>query len=110
MKSVDLDGQFEYSNEVEVTIGSTDGLWISEPVPNPAKSSADVQFSIGSSADVDITLFDITGKVVRNLFKGYVNAGTTPVLFDLDGLNSGVYTYVIKAGDRVVRKQIHIVK
>lgn len=43
--------------------------------PNPVSSISQIYFNINQSSDVQLDLLDITGRVVDNIFTGYLNAG-----------------------------------
>lgn len=110
LKMVDLDGQYEYSSEVEVTIGEGQALFLSAPVPNPVKAMTQIQFSLDESANVELGLYDVTGKLVKTLFHGFAYSGVNTVDVDASDLTSGSYTYVLKVNDRMLRKQLRVVK
>ena len=110
LKMVDLDGQYEYSGEVEVAIGNEYGMVLNQPVPNPVKSNAVINYVIEEAANVEIVLFDLNGKEVRTLFSGMANSGENELKINVGDLNSGVYTYVLKIGDRMLKNQLRIVK
>ena len=77
------------------------------PVPGPTAHDITIEFSIREAGDVDIRLYSIDGKLVRQLIKTRLAAGHHATRFDARSLKSGVYLYILRAGgDRVVRKMI----
>ena len=77
--------------------------------PNPFNPETWIPYQLSKPADVTLTLYDITGRVVRNLDLGHQRAGmyhSRSRAAYWDGRNevgesvaSGVYFYVLKAGD-----------
>lgn len=69
--------------------------------PNPAHSSAQVQFSLNQSALVSLTLFNGHGQQVQPIFEGQLGAGTFAKGISTDELAAGVYWLALRAGDDV---------
>ena len=77
--------------------------------PNPFNPETWIPYQLSESADVTLTLYDIQGRVVRHLDLGHQRAGmyhTRSRAAYWDGRNavgepvaSGIYFYVLKAGD-----------
>ena len=44
-------------------------------IPNPVSESATISFSIFQSENIKITVNDITGRLIKNLFDGLLNTG-----------------------------------
>lgn len=110
LKMVDLDGQYEYSDEVEVLVSGNNGITVSEPNPNPAAYNTSISFELTNDANVQIDLYDMSGKKVGVLYNSDAQTGSTTVNVDLSAYPSGVYTYVVRVGETIMKKQLHIVK
>ena len=59
--------------------------------PNPFNSVTSIRFVTNSSGIVDLGIYDVTGRFVRNLLAGFYPAGEHQTLFDAQGLASGIY-------------------
>lgn len=70
---------------------------ISKNFPNPFNPSTTISYQLPNDANVQINVFDITGKQVASLFDGSQRAGNHSVKFDASNLSSGVYFYRITA-------------
>ena len=68
-----------------------DGSVVEESYPNPFNPSFVVPFEIFSSQSVDIKLYNMAGRVVRNIASGTHNAGRYEYHVDCNDLSSGVY-------------------
>ncbi|MEQ9105757.1 MAG: T9SS type A sorting domain-containing protein [Rhodothermales bacterium] len=59
--------------------------------PNPFRSSTSVSFSIPTSADIEISVFDVLGRQVGSVADGFFEVGTYTRSFDASELTPGVY-------------------
>jgi len=71
---------------------------LSQNYPNPFNSQTNIEFQIPSNSNVNIKLFDITGKLVSEILNKEMQAGAHKVNFDSKDISSGVYFYEINAG------------
>jgi len=71
--------------------------------PNPFNPATTIVFSLAKSTDIELTIHDVAGRQVRQLFSGTLDGGTYHLKFDgknNDGrrLASGLYIYTLKSG------------
>ncbi len=99
LKQIDFDGAYEYSAEVEVTVGVVGTHLLSEVYPNPFNPQAQFNLAVSSSQDVTIAVYDVMGRRVAMLHEGQLDANET-YNFTVDGSNlaSGAY-FVRIAGE-----------
>jgi PKD repeat protein len=76
--------------------------------PNPAAGNVSVDFTLTRSADVEINVIDITGRVVKHVANENFNNGQNTVNFDMADVNNGFYFINIKSstGSKTVRLMI----
>ena len=67
--------------------------------PNPFNSQTTIAFTLPVRGQVQLDLFDILGRKVKNLMDERIEAGPHQVRFDASDLASGIYIYRMKAGD-----------
>jgi hypothetical protein len=77
---------------------------LSPNYPNPFNPSTIINFELGRDEMVNLTIYDISGRVVRSLASGEFTAGMHIVEWDGNGdasnpLSSGIYFIQLKAGD-----------
>lgn len=109
LKMIDLDGDYEYSEAVELTIAGSDAV-LGEAIPNPAINETTIKYVLGEEAQVEIAIYDMTGKKVLVAYRGFSPAGENTLLMDLSSLNSGVYNYVLTVGEKSFKKQVRVVQ
>jgi hypothetical protein len=73
--------------------------------PNPFHGSTEIAFSVPASASVSLKVYDISGRLVRTLVEGTLEAGSHRVVWDgRTGAGSatapGVYLAVVKVGSQ----------
>jgi Leucine-rich repeat (LRR) protein len=110
LRQVDLDGQFEYSDIIEITINSPSEYKLNQNFPNPFNSKTMISFAIPEKAQVQIAVFDITGKTVMVLTNEVYEAGSYHVSFNASNLPSGSYYYKMTAGNFTHVQKLAIVK
>ena len=71
---------------------------LSPNYPNPFNPSTRIRYALPRRSSVHLTVFDALGRLVRVLREGEQAAGWHEVLFDAEGLPSGVYFYRLEAG------------
>ncbi|MBN2091502.1 T9SS type A sorting domain-containing protein [candidate division KSB1 bacterium] len=75
--------------------------------PNPFNPTTTIEFALPQSSEVNLAVYDLSGKVVAELAKGKFEAGQHKINFDAKGLASGVYFIKLKTGNFVgVQKAI----
>jgi 1,4-alpha-glucan branching enzyme len=88
LKQVDKDGAFTYSSIATITINSTEGLW--KVYPNPASSGNTALYLQAAFSNFDMSLTDVSGKVLYHYSAGSVSAGSN-ISIPVTGLAHGVY-------------------
>jgi len=67
--------------------------------PNPFNSSTVIKFSIPERKFITLTIYDVNGKEIANLIKGFIDAGEHNVVFNAEKFASGIYFYKLNTGD-----------
>jgi hypothetical protein len=114
LKQIDTDGQFEYSETVEVDVIPAHFV-LHQNYPNPFNPSSKIKYQIPSLGTrdhvyVEIRVFDILGNEITTLVNEEKPAGTYEVEFDAINFPSGVYFYQLKFGNFVETKKMVLMK
>ena len=67
--------------------------------PNPFNPSTTIRFSIPTTENVQLDVFDVLGRKVATVLNQRLTAGTYTVQFNASQLSSGMYFYRINAGN-----------
>lgn len=77
-------------------------------VPNPFVDQTNIGFSIPSDMDIELTIVDVNGKLVRQI-NGNYPAGDNVITIDSEGL-SGVHYYTIRANQFTATRKMVVIK
>lgn len=87
------------------------GYSLQQNYPNPFNPETSIRFNLPSQSNVELKVFDITGRVVTTLVNNEIVApGIKEVKFNASNLASGIYFYSIKAGSFTDTKKMILVK
>ena len=64
---------------------------ISVPYPNPFNPQTAIQIELNENMHLYAAVFDINGRVVKQLINGYLQKGNLEITFNNKGLTSGIY-------------------
>ena len=87
-----------------------DDYSLSEAYPNPFNHRSMVSFTLKHAGNVRLTVYDVSGREVAVLAKGFREAGNYKAVFDSAGLATGVYFYRLSAGDFCEVRKMVLVK
>jgi hypothetical protein len=78
--------------------------------PNPVVDMFSIDFMVPSRQQVNISITDINGRLVRDLFTDHVKAGTNRLTFNRGALPSGQYILQINSNGQVIHHEKIIVQ
>ncbi len=78
--------------------------------PNPFSDLHQVSFVLGSDKNLLVSLVDLSGKMVLDIYDGQASAGVFNLKIDGNQLNPGVYILVIDDGNSKVNRKIVVGK
>jgi hypothetical protein len=96
LKTVDNNGSYKYSSEVEVT-AIPQVYELKANFPNPFNPETKIQYALPGNAKVRLVVYDIIGRQVAELVNEEQNAGYYEKTFSGSNLSSGMYFYRITA-------------
>ena len=74
--------------------------------PNPFNGTTRIEFAVPTSGRVQLTIYDLSGRLVESLLDESLDTGRHEVSFSAEQLASGIYFYRLKAADRVAVKRM----
>jgi hypothetical protein len=78
--------------------------------PNPFNPSTAIRFSLAQSSHVSLIVYDALGREVAVLVNGFLSAGSHDAHWDAHTAPSGVYYYVLRAGEFTAAKRMVVIK
>ncbi len=82
----------------------------SKVYPNPMSNTAMIEFTLETSGNVQIAIYNAVGQAVRTVLNEERTSGVHTVTFDRGELNHGLYFYSIKAGNKVETQKLMILE
>jgi hypothetical protein len=83
---------------------------LGQAFPNPFNPSTTINFTMGETANANLTVYNMAGQAVATLVNGIVGAGSQSVVFDASNLTSGVYVYTLTVGGQSMTEKMVLVK
>ena len=78
--------------------------------PNPFNPSTEIKYGLPKAAFVTLRVYNVLGQEVATLVNEHQNAGHYDLSFNMDRFASGVYFYMLRAGNFVATKKMMLIK
>jgi len=110
IKQVNTDGSVVYSSQVKIGQGITEPFIVEQNYPNPFNPRTSIVVDLLEDSDVEITVYNLEGKEISKLFKGFLTKGNHKFSFDASELSSGIYLYKVSTPDYSDTKKMILTK
>jgi|GEM_PF-806460 len=116
LKQLDFDGNYEYSDVVEVELAEIVKEYkLEQNYPNPFNPSTTIKYSIPNNvksemSNVKLVVYDILGNEVATLVNERQKSGNYEVKFNASNLASGIYLYKLQSGSFVQTRKLMLLK
>jgi len=78
--------------------------------PNPFSSSCTISYQLEEASQVNLSVFDLSGRLVKTLTNEHLHSGRHSEYFDGSNLCSGVYLIKLVAGDAAASRRCVVVR
>lgn len=78
--------------------------------PNPFNPSTEIKYDIPKASQVSLKVYDINGRLVKELVNQMQTAGSYTARFEAAGLSSGIYFYQLTAGNFKAQNKMMLLK
>jgi hypothetical protein len=78
--------------------------------PNPFNPSTIIKFELNKAANIEISIYDIKGKLLTTIADYKYKAGVHTVIYEPAGLSSGIYFYNLKSDESIITKKFIYLK
>jgi hypothetical protein len=110
LKQIDFDGTYDYSKVQQVEVLAPSEFALAQNYPNPFNPTTKINYSVPFDSEVTISIYSVTGELVKELVNDFVAAGSYSVDFNGSDLASGMYIYRMVAGDFVQTQKMMLMK
>ncbi|MBO6651238.1 MAG: T9SS type A sorting domain-containing protein [Balneola sp.] len=98
------------SNEENENKPIPESFELEQNYPNPFNPSTTIKYTLVKNSNVNLEVYDITGKQLATLVNKYQKSGSYSVNFNAGNLSSGIYFYKISIGDKNITKKMTLLK
>jgi hypothetical protein len=115
LKQNDFNGDFDYSNEIEVEAGIPENFSLYQNYPNPFNPVTNIKYSIPAYSEnkiipVHLAVYDLIGNEVAVLVNEEKAPGNYLVQFNAIDLPSGIYFCRLISGEQTAVRKISLLK
>ena len=113
------DIEFVYDSQLDISEQNNNPnpsqFGLKQNYPNPFNPSTTIDFSVPEFSSVNISVYDINGRLVNTLMDNTLTSGTYSVVWNGDDFNgspvsAGIYMYSLTSGDFSITSKMVLVK
>ena len=106
--------KFNTARETQTTVAPS-AFALEQNYPNPFNPTTAISFQLPVDSEVSLSIYNMKGQLVKNLIAREMNAGRHSFVWDAtndrnERVASGVYMYVIKAGEFTAHRKLMLMK
>ena len=83
---------------------------LSQNFPNPFNAQTTFRYALPYGDFVEINVYDLSGKLVKNLFRGYKKRGRYQISWDAGNQASGFYIYQMRTSEKLINRKCFLIK
>lgn len=102
--------RLEQITAIEAASPVPENIRLYQNYPNPFNPETIIAYELGTSAEVDLAVFDLQGRKVAQLSRGMKGAGIHHISFKARNLASGIYVYKFVSGRTTMYKKMMLLK
>ncbi len=110
LKQIDYNGDFYYSDVIEVIVSNPISFALSQNFPNPFNSTTTIRYQLPVDDFVNLILYDIIGNEVKTFIDENKKAGYYTISLNANDLSSGIYFYKLTSGNNSSTKKFILLK
>lgn len=104
---------FTFNPNKATSIGSSnrpEKFELDQNYPNPFNPATTIGYTIASQSDVELSIYNVMGQKVTTLVNESKSPGSYNVQWNAEGRSSGIYYYQLRAGEKVITRQMTLIK
>ncbi len=110
VKQVNRDKTNVYSEIVKLGQGIVEDVILEQNYPNPFNPKTQIEFELIQDGDVEVVVYNLAGKEVAVLQKGFLSKGIYQFEFDGSELPSGIYLYQVSTPQTTQTRKMILAK
>jgi len=97
-------------NTVGVEELDAQNIILAQNQPNPFNTQSTIQFTLTEGSNVNFTVTDLTGRIVKVIENQNLNAGNHNIVLDATEFAAGAYNYTLTSNGKSVTKKMFVTK
>lgn len=85
-------------------------IGLNQNYPNPVRETTKIGFSLSQAGRVHITLYNIGGAIVKDIYDDYQSSGYHELSASLSDVPAGIYIYMMQVGGQRLSKKMVITR
>ena len=110
LKQMDFDGNYNYSQVIEVDGVTVSTIQLQQNYPNPFNPNTTIKYQLGNDGFVSLKVFNSLGEQVVELVSQFQKGGSHQIIFDGKDLPSGIYVYQLTSGNYTESKKMILLR
>ena len=116
---IDLAGNYNEWNDLSISFieslsldssSIVEGFGLESIYPNPFNPSTTIDFYAESDSNVNVSIYDLSGRLVESLLDNSMSAGSHSVNWDASNHSSGIYIVQVRFDSSVHSSKVMLVK
>jgi hypothetical protein len=91
-------------------VGLPTATALAQNYPNPFNAETNIGYVLAEAGNVNLSIYDISGRLVETLVDGYQEAGEHIVTWNGSDVSSGIYFYKVATADYTATKMMNLLK
>ena len=100
------EGYFDFATNFTSSLEEVSGFSVSQISPNPVSTIASLSMSSTQSANLNIEVYDVLGRKIRDIYSGSKQAGEHQFFIDAKSLHSGLYFVKIEFDNKELVRRL----
>ncbi len=110
LRQVDFDGTEKLYGPVEISLKTIRDFSLDQNYPNPFNPYTTIGYTLPEKANVNLSVYNVSGEMVAEIFSGEKDAGVHKEVFNASGFASGIYIYKLSANDKIQTRRMILLK
>jgi hypothetical protein len=110
VKQINLDKTEVFSEIVKVGQGIVEDVILKQNYPNPFNPKTQIEFELVQDSEVEVIVYNLAGKEVALLKKGFLSKGNYKFEFDGSELPTGIYLYQVVTNESTQTRKMILAK
>ena len=111
LKQIDLNGSYEYSEEISVEVSFPNEFYLAQNYPNPFNPITVIEFSLPEDAsNVRLSIYNSLGEQLTELVNTALAAGNYSYQWNAQNVATGVYIYKLQTDKFLSVKKMSLIR